>query len=625
MAAPTRTFAKLKGSPLFGGLASMFRPRRRQKLSDWAEDNLVLAAERSASPGPYRIGDAVYQRKMMDCVTDPDVEQVVYVTSSQVGKTTVLTAVQGYYAEAEPSPQLSVWPDNIAADEYVRETLEPTVRDSVRLSKLFDGLTYPGGYIAFVGANTPKKLAARPIRVITGDEVDRWPQSSGTEGSPVDLAEKRTTTFRNRKKVYASTPLHTKNSIIVAMFKECEQHYYLVTCPECDTKQILRWENVRYEKGKESDAHYSCEHCGALWTEQLKRKLVREGKWSTLPETPFKQFKTNLRPKPGHVGFYVCELYSPWSSMAEMALAWSHAEGNPTKEQTFFNTRLGLPWDGAVSNSADVERLKARREQYSPKRVPRAAGLITAAVDIQDDRFEVLTQAWGVGEESWVLEHIKINVDPSTEAAWTVLTETLLRGYPHETKPDRILRPEVVCIDTGGHFTQKAYAFVKKHEKLGRRWHGIKGISGEGKPIIKLSEQKFKNGTQLYLVGVDDAKTLVYTRFGIERPGPGYVHFHEGITDDLLKQATCEYAVVEYDGNGFPKRHWEKKQNDRNEMLDLLVYNVAARSSINIDMVTRMTALYGLEEKKLNPEMIGRLYKQDNANGAMSSSPAIVV
>lgn len=608
-----------KASPVYMGLASAFRPRRRQKLSTWAEENLVLAAERAASPGPYRIGDAVYQRKMMDVVTDPDIEQVVYVTSSQVGKTTVLTAVQGFYAEAEPAPQLSIWPDNDVADTYVVETFEPTVRESAKLSKLFDGLTYPGGYIAFVGANTPKKLAARPIRVITGDEVDRWPLSSGNEGSPVDLAEKRTTTFRNKKKVYASTPLLTKTSTIVSMFKECRQYYYEVVCPDCEGKQVLRWAQVRYEKGKETEAHYACEHCGSCWSEQVKRRLVRDaekmgGGWTVLHEAPFKAFQSKHRPKPGHVGFYICELYSPWSSMADMALAWTHTDGNPTKEQTFYNTRLGLPWDGAISNSADVEKLKGRRESYSPKRCPRAAGLITAAVDIQDDRFEVLTQAWGINDESWVLEHIKLHNDPSVKSSWDYLAEVLRRGYPHEAT-NRVLRPEVVCIDTGGHFTQSAYGFTRKYEKMGLRWHGIKGVPGSGKPVIKLSEQKFKHGTQLYLVGVDDAKTTIYTRFGIEKPGPGYVHFHEGIDEDLLKQATCEYAVVEPDKNGFLKRRWEKKETDRNEMLDLLVYNLAARSSINIDMVNRMTALYGVDEKKLDPEEIGRLYRQGDANG----------
>jgi phage terminase large subunit GpA-like protein len=61
-------------------------------LSEWAEKKLVLPPERSASPGPYRIGDATFQRGMMDAITDPDNEDIVFVTSSQVGKTTIIVA-----------------------------------------------------------------------------------------------------------------------------------------------------------------------------------------------------------------------------------------------------------------------------------------------------------------------------------------------------------------------------------------------------------------------------------------------------------------------------------------------------------------------------------------------------
>ena len=56
------------------------------------------------------------------------------------------------------------------------------------------------------GANSPAGLASRPIRILLCDEVDRYPDSAGTEGDPVQLAEKRTITFWNRKKIFVSTP-----------------------------------------------------------------------------------------------------------------------------------------------------------------------------------------------------------------------------------------------------------------------------------------------------------------------------------------------------------------------------------------------------------------------------------
>jgi phage terminase large subunit GpA-like protein len=614
--------------PLFAGLAEGFKPKPKMTLSEWAEAKMVLPPERASNPGPYRVGDATFQRGMMDAVTDPDNEDIVFVTSSQVGKTTIIVAANGYYCEAEPCGQLSAWPNQDVADAYVRETFDTTVRDSPDWASVMTSSTeYKGGFIKFVGANTPTKLAMTPIRVVTGDEVDRWPISSGKEGSPVELAKKRRTTFHNRKGLWVSTPVHEDTSAIVQLFKETRQHYFLVTCPYCELKQTLKWDNVIFQKGKEEDAEYACEDCGQLWGEMTKRRLVREGAWHQIGAAigkkvdgspvklayPFKCFKPedNFVPSREKVGYWINELYSPWSSMREMALAWSESEGNPEKEQTFFNTRLGLPYRGDISSFADPEGLKARKEAYDPLKVPKRAALLTAAVDVQDDRIEVLVIAWGKGDECWLLDHTVIQLDPSTDAAWDELALVLERGYPHLGAAGETLGIFAATVDSGGHFTQKAYAFSAKWLAVGRRYYAHKGVPGEKKPIWVKSEQRFKDNIKLFLIGVDDAKATIYTRYAIAKPGPGYVHIHEGVTDDQIAQMTAERAETEY-VDGFPKRKWTKPRHRRNEMLDLMVYNHAVRCSVNIDMdswITKLNTPKELEPKPINAADIGKLFK----------------
>lgn len=600
--------------PLFVGLAEGMKPKPRRTLSEWAEACMVLPPERSASPGPYRIGDATFQRGMMDAVTDPDNEDIVFVTSSQVGKTTILAAVQGYYCEAEPCGQLSAWPNQEVADAYIAETFDPTVRDSSDWKRvMYSATEYKGGFIKFVGANTPNKLAMTPIRVVTGDEVDRWPISSGKEGSPVQLAKKRRTTFHNRKGVWVSTPVHEDTSQIVQLFKETRQHYFMVTCPahQCGLKQVLKWDNVLYDKGDEDNAAYACEGCGELWGEMTKRRLVREAKWVHLTKSPFKCFESAT---PGHrekIGFWINEMYSPWSSMREMAHAWTSAEGNPELEQTFFNTRLGLPYRGDISSFADPEGLKARREKYDPKKVPKNAALVTAGVDVQDDRIEILVTAWGKGDECWMLDHHVIQLDPSTNAAWDELAQFLMGGYKHQGASDDTLGIYAATIDSGGHFTQQAYAFSAKHMKVGRRWYAHKGVPGEKKLPWTISKAKLKDSIKLYLIGVDDAKATIYTRYANLKPGPGYVHIHEGITDDQVAQMTAERAETEY-VDGFPKRTWTKPRHRRNEMLDLLVYAYAVRCSVNIDMdlwIKRLNTPKADQPKPLDAFEVGKLFK----------------
>jgi phage terminase large subunit GpA-like protein len=598
--------------PLFAGLAEGMKPKPKLTLSEWAESKMVLPAERSSSPGPYRVGDATFQRGMMDAVTDPDNEDIVFVTSSQVGKTTIIAAAQGYFCEAEPCGQLSAWPNQDVADAYVAETFQNTVRESPDWQRVMSSSTeYKGGFIKFVGANTPTKLAMTPIRFVSGDEVDRWPISSGKEGSPVELAKKRRTTFHNRKGLWVSTPVHEDTSQIVSLFKETRQHYFLLTCPSCSQKQVLKWDNVIFTKGKEDDAEYACDGCGDLWGEMTKRRLVREGQWTRLTKAPFKCFETD---KPAHrekIGFWINELYSPWSSLRDMAHAWTAAEGNPELEQTFFNTRLGLPYRGDISSFADPEGLKSRREKYDPKKVPKRAALLTAAADVQDDRIEVLVIAWGKGDECWLLDHHVIQLDPSTDAAWDELAKFLEGGYAHLGDAKETLGIFSATVDSGGHFTQRAYAFSDKWLKVGRRWYAHKGVPGEKKPVWIKSEQRFKDNIKLFLIGVDDAKATIYTRYANMKPGPGYVHIHEGIDDDKIAQMTAERAETEY-VDGFPKRKWTKPRHRRNEMLDLMVYNYAVRCSVNIDMdlwVTKLNTPKDQAPKALSAEEIGKLYR----------------
>ena len=48
--------------PFTDGLSAGLKPQERMDLSEWAEARMVIPAERASAPGPYRVGDAIYQR-----------------------------------------------------------------------------------------------------------------------------------------------------------------------------------------------------------------------------------------------------------------------------------------------------------------------------------------------------------------------------------------------------------------------------------------------------------------------------------------------------------------------------------------------------------------------------------
>ena len=203
---------------LFEKIFEVLEPPKPLTISSWAAEKRRLSREASAEPGRWNLDRAPYQRSIMDAISSPGLKRVVLMTSAQIGKTEMLLNTIGYYSEHDPSPIMVVNPTDAMAQAFSKDRLAPMIRDTECLKEIY-GMAksrdtantilhkqFPGGHITMIGANAPTNLASRPIRILLLDEVDRYPASAGTEGDPVDLADKRTTTFWNRKVVLVSTP-----------------------------------------------------------------------------------------------------------------------------------------------------------------------------------------------------------------------------------------------------------------------------------------------------------------------------------------------------------------------------------------------------------------------------------
>lgn len=203
---------------LFRNIAKALSPPPELTVSQWADKYRKLSPESSSEPGQWNTDRAPYQREIMDAVVDSAVETVVIMSSAQVGKTELILNTIGYYIDYDPAPILCLQPTLEMAQAFSKDRLAKMIRDTpVLRGKVKDARardsentilhkSFPGGHITMVGANSAAGLAMRPIRIVMMDEIDRFPPSAGSEGNPIKLAEKRTTTFWNRKKIKVSTP-----------------------------------------------------------------------------------------------------------------------------------------------------------------------------------------------------------------------------------------------------------------------------------------------------------------------------------------------------------------------------------------------------------------------------------
>ncbi|MFR8330931.1 MAG: terminase gpA endonuclease subunit [Oscillospiraceae bacterium] len=211
--------------------------------------------------------------------------------------------------------------------------------------------------------------------------------------------------------------------------------------------------------------------------------------------------------------------------------------------------------------------------------------MLTAGVDVQDDRFEVEVVGWGVGKESWGIRYQKIYGDMLKEQVWRDLDAFLTATF---SKKDGTQLPILcTCIDSGGHHTDQVYRFTK--ERYERRIFAIKGKGGQEVPYIRNPSTNNRVKTPLFVLGVDAGKALVYQRLKHEPPerkGPNYCHFplneEAGYDEQYFRGLTSEKAVVRF-RKGRSVTVWEIKDASykRNEPLDLRNYATAALEIAN--------------------------------------------
>jgi len=513
----------------------------------------------------------------MDAVSDPSIRQVVVMAGAQLGKSEALLNIIGYHIEHDPCPTLLMQPTVEMAQSFSKDRITsgllnttPSLRGKVKDPRARDSgnttlhKTYPAGSLSLVGANSPAGMASRPIRLVLFDEVDRYPVSAGEEGDPIALATKRALTFWNRKIVMVSTPTDKGSSRIEDAYEETDKRKYYVPCPHCNHEQVLEWKNVQWEGSDPKTAAYYCDECGVAWTDPDRHKAVSKGKWVATEEFD------------GVAGFHISALYSPWVSIIEAVDEFVKSKRDPMRLKTWVNTFLGETWE-EQGERIDEYDLFERREDW-PDDVPEGVVVLTAGVDIQDDRvaFEIL--GTGSGHETWSIQYDEIYGDPSSAELWQRLDEVLGQTFVHPIRGEMIIRS--TCVDSGGHYTQQVYNYAR--QRAGKRVFAIKGIGGEGKPIAGKPSRNNIGKINLFPVGTDTAKELIFARLKITDEGAGYCHFPFTHNEEYFRMLTSEKKVTKY-YKGRPKREWVKIRQ-RNEALDCRVYAMAALELMGLNI-----------------------------------------
>lgn len=584
------------------------KPPKLQSVSEWADSNRILVSESSSEPGRWRTDRAPYQKEIMDAFTQPGIWEIVIMASAQVGKTELELNMMGRAIDVDPGPMLFIQPTDGFAEDFSKRRIAPMIRACPALQrKVYEAKsrdagntitmkTFPGGSVAFTGANSPTELAGRPVRYVFMDEIDRFPSSAGTEGDPLELAERRTETFRhNRKVVKTSTPTVKGASKIEKAYMTGTQEEWHTECPHCKTYSFIRFDNIKFDKeeykdeGGERNYHvrnvrWQCPACQGETKEYDTKRCP--AKWvAKNPEA----IEAGVR------SFRLNAFMSPWSDWTDICRSFLKAHDDPELLKVFVNTMLGESWE-TRDRSGAPEMLHNRREIYNAE-VPTGVLVMTMGIDTQDNRLEYEVVGWGREEQSWGIAKGVIPGRADAPEVWSEIDDLLDREWklPNGMK----MRILASFMDSGGHFTQDVYSECAKRQV--KRLYAVKGEGGD-KPYVRLMKSgNEKSKATKFIIGVDSGKEAIMYATSVMEPGPRYMHFP--------KDYTCGYDIEYFRGLVSEKMvlhrrmgqtvvSWEKTY-ERNEPLDCRNYARAAYKYFRWNFDKMEQILSGKEEAKV--------------------------
>ena len=579
---------------------SGFNPPESLTVTQWADKKRMLSPESSAEPGPWRTSRTPYLKEIMDAFTDTKVKRIVFVSSSQIGKSECLNNIIGYIIDEDPGSILFINPTTIDAKEYSKLRIAPMFRDcpslrgKVAAPKSRDSAntvlqkSFPGGLLTLCGSTEAHSLASKPIRYVIGDERDRWAVSAGKEGDPWRLAMARQITFYNAKAVEVSTPTIKGASAIESSYLEGTMERWNVECPHCGDHNDIKFSDIRYEYETEviqqkkhyavTDIWYVCPGCGCISTEQEIKK--QPAGW--VPENP-NAYKRGIR------SFWLNSFVSPWATWESTILEYLAAIGSAERLQVVFNTRFGQLWENR-GDLEDEESVMARREDYPEgAALPDGVLVLTAGVDTQDDRLEYEVVGHGHFGETWGIESGILMGRPDTDEIWNALDDAVIdRVFKYE---DGIgLKVSLTFVDEGGHFTHEVRQQCR--ERIGKKVFAAVGSNKFNAPYTSpprkqkiVVNKKVIGHCWRYDIGVSAGKQIIMDNLRVQTPGSKYCHFPK--RDDYghayFSQLLSEHLT--YDPKLKQPWVWKKiPGHERNERLDCRNYALAAFKALPVDL-----------------------------------------
>ena len=514
---------------------------RKEKMTVWQHAEKTRVITDGNIKGPWRNSVTPYTVGPMDCWTWPGVRKIFLMWGPQSAKTQVAFNCMNYSIEHDGQSVMYVMPDEKVTKRISKRRIIPMFKASPAtreiLSPRFDDITtlsvsfLNGADLIMAWATSAAELSSESVPILILDERDKFPEYSGKEVDPKDLAEIRSTTFPHTSKMLEISTPNLDTGIASDIETEADVVYrYTAKCPACGEYQIMEFEQIILD-GDIKDpreiirrklAHYQCKTCSMLWDDHMRNQAVLEGMQN--PDSLFGWVPDKIVDNPLAVAFHLPSWYSPFVSLSRVKAAEIRGRDNRAKLMVFVTQHKVEPWKEAVEPPKKEDELLKAKCDLAPQTVPAEALALTFCADVQKSGFWFTVWAWARdirGITGWLIHYGAL-------ATWAEIEKILYETeYPiaDGTGTMRIWR---AAFDTGGgkkdtemSMTEETYWWIIANFSRGVQLWGTKGASRpqatmfkKGEALLKTpSGKKLPDWFHLVLIDTDKIKTFVHYGF----------------------------------------------------------------------------------------------------------------
>ncbi len=590
--------------------------------------------------GPWRNEPTQYMVEPIDILTNREYGAVVFVGPSQTGKTdSLLLNPIMYGVMCDPMDMLIYQTSQTMAADFSRRRIDRMIRQNDCLSsRLMGGASsdttfnksFRSGMLVTLSWPTINELSGRPVGRVFLTDYDRMPQDIDGEGSPFDLARKRTTTYGRIGKTFVeSSPGFVQKDPqwsgrtpheappaegILALYNRGDRRRWYWQCSNCGEWfepcfSLITYPDIPNPVEAGEQATLECPHCEHQHQQRERFDLNVRGRWLRDGLRLDRDGREVGTPAYSDIAsFWIkgpAAAFCPWSSLVQnylLAEQEYQRTGSQEALKTTVNTDQGEPYLYRGTNDSRVpEIFQSRAVEAVHGDVPEDVRFLVATCDVQKRGFVVAIIGIRPGnpyrlvlvDRYELTKSARLDEDgdrlPMAPHAypedWDMLEhEVMSRRYVvRDGRREGTMGVHMTTCDSAGRdgVTANAYAYFRrcKASGLAARFWLTKGAREKDAPRARVvtpdSDRKDRNAKARGEIPVlmFNPNTLKDQLDGMLSRDDA-IEFPDWLEADVYKELCAEVRA---------HRGWENTRSAPNELWDQFTYAIGLLHHLKVD------------------------------------------